>query len=170
MKTVASGTTTVTGSPWDDGGLVSFFGRVNYDYAGKYMASVTMRADGSSNFARGHRWGYFPSVSAVEYPRRELLQRECQFHGPIENPCQLGENGNCNISRLAYLETIAIGGASNAAIYYFGEDKSQYAIGAYADRIANPDLTWETSAKPTSDWIPASSKADWDSRSTGMKN
>lgn len=54
----------MTGSPWDDGGLVSFFGRVNYDYAGKYMASVTMRADGSSNFARGHRWGYFPSVSA----------------------------------------------------------------------------------------------------------
>ena len=64
VKTVTSGTTTATGSPWDDGGIVSFFGRVNYDYKGKYMASVTMRADGSSNFARGHRWGYFPSVSA----------------------------------------------------------------------------------------------------------
>ncbi len=146
VKTVASGTTTVTGSPWDDGGLVSFFGRVNYDYAGKYMASVTMRADGSSNFARGHRWGYFPSVSAGWNIHEENFFKEnVNFMDQLKIRASWGENGNCNISRLAYLETIAIGGATNAAIYYFGEDKSQYAIGAYADRIANPDLTWETS-------------------------
>lgn len=41
-----------------------FFGRVNYDYANKYMATAVLRIDGSSKFARGHRWGYFPSVSA----------------------------------------------------------------------------------------------------------
>ena len=121
-------------------------GRVNYDYAGKYMASVTMRADGSSNFARGHRWGYFPSVSAGWNIHEENFFKEnVNFMDQLKIRASWGENGNCNISRLAYLETIAIGGATNAAIYYFGEDKSQYAIGAYADRIANPDLTWETS-------------------------
>lgn len=146
VKTVTSGTTTVSGSPWDDGGLVSFFGRVNYDYAGKYMASVTMRADGSSNFARGHRWGYFPSVSAGWNIHEENFFKEnVNFMDQLKLRASWGENGNCNIGRLAYLETIAIGNATNAAIYYFGEDKNAYTIGAYADKIANPDLTWETS-------------------------
>jgi TonB-linked SusC/RagA family outer membrane protein len=63
-KTVERGRTGVGGSAWGLGGLVSFFGRINYDYRNKYMATVVMRADGSSNFARGHQWGYFPSVSA----------------------------------------------------------------------------------------------------------
>ena len=146
VKTISSGTTTVSGSPWDDGGLASFFGRINYDYAGKYMASVTMRADGSSNFARGHRWGYFPSVSAGWNIHEENFFKEnVKFMDQLKIRASWGENGNCNIGRLAYLETIAIGNATNAALYYFGEDKSVYTIGAYADKIANPDLTWETS-------------------------
>lgn len=146
VKTVTSGTTTVSGSPWDDGGLVSFFGRVNYDYAGKYMASVTMRADGSSNFARGHRWGYFPSVSAGwNIHEEDFFKDNVNFMDQLKIRASWGENGNCDIGRLAYLETIAIGNATNAAIYYFGEDKNAYTIGAYADKIANPDLTWETS-------------------------
>ncbi|HEY5589628.1 MAG TPA: SusC/RagA family TonB-linked outer membrane protein, partial [Paludibacter sp.] len=60
---IATGVTAVSGSPWGQGALASFFGRVNYDYNETYMASVVMRADGSSNFAANHRWGYFPSVS-----------------------------------------------------------------------------------------------------------
>lgn len=43
---------------------MSYFGRINYDYKETYMLTVVMRADGSSNFAKGNRWGYFPSVSA----------------------------------------------------------------------------------------------------------
>ena len=110
------------------------------------MASVTMRADGSSNFARGHRWGYFPSVSAGWNIHEENFFKEnVNFMDQLKLRASWGENGNCNIGRLAYLETIAIGNATNAAIYYFGEDKTAYTIGAYADKIANPDLTWETS-------------------------
>lgn len=146
VKTISSGTTTLTGTPWEDGGIASFFGRINYDYLGKYMASITMRADGSSNFARGHRWGYFPSVSAGWNIREEnFFKDNVRFVDQLKLRASWGENGNCNIGRLAYMETIAIGSASNAAIYYFGEDKSKYTIGAYADKIANPDLTWETS-------------------------
>lgn len=54
----------ITGSPWGDSGLVSFFGRVNYDYKERYLLSLIIRRDGSSNFKAGHRWGTFPSVSA----------------------------------------------------------------------------------------------------------
>ncbi|MEZ5005479.1 MAG: hypothetical protein R2738_04710 [Bacteroides graminisolvens] len=62
MKDV--GTASATGSPWGEGGLASFFGRVNYDYKEKYMFSAIVRHDGSSNFASGNRWGTFPSFSA----------------------------------------------------------------------------------------------------------
>lgn len=44
--------------------MLSWFGRVNYDYAGKYLFEANVRADASSRFAKGHRWGYFPSFSA----------------------------------------------------------------------------------------------------------
>lgn len=44
--------------------LISYFGRVNYDYGGRYLLAATMRIDGSSKFAAGHRWGYFPAASA----------------------------------------------------------------------------------------------------------
>jgi TonB-linked SusC/RagA family outer membrane protein len=56
--------TSINGSPNSQGALSSFFGRVNYNYNETYLLSAVLRADGSSNFARGHRWGVFPSVSA----------------------------------------------------------------------------------------------------------
>lgn len=62
--------TTVGGSPYMKNGILqkrgiaSFFGRINYDYKETYLLTLVMRADGSSNFAKGNRWGYFPSVSA----------------------------------------------------------------------------------------------------------
>lgn len=58
------GSTLLKGYPADDWSLLSFFGRINYSFKERYMATVIMRADGSSNFSRGNRWGYFPSVSA----------------------------------------------------------------------------------------------------------
>jgi len=56
--------TSVGSSPWGDGGILSYFGRVGYTFRDKYMLTGILRADASSNFARGKRWGYFPSVSA----------------------------------------------------------------------------------------------------------
>src|SRR5690606_23157406 len=55
---------TVGGVHWPEGSIASFFGRANYNIKETYMASFTLRADGSSNFAKGNRWGYFPSASA----------------------------------------------------------------------------------------------------------
>ncbi|MDR2890150.1 MAG: SusC/RagA family TonB-linked outer membrane protein, partial [Alistipes sp.] len=60
----ANTATSLGGGPEDPSRWASFFGRVSYDYQNKYMATVILRADGSHNFMRGHRWGYFPSVSA----------------------------------------------------------------------------------------------------------
>jgi len=137
---------TLSGAPWGEGGIESFFGRLNYDYKGKYMASAVMRADGSSNFARGHRWGYFPSVSAGwNIAEESFFENFKSFTDQLKVRASWGENGNCNIPNFRYLSSIANGNATNAAEYYFGSDKSTPTYGSYADLIANPDLKWETS-------------------------
>lgn len=136
----------LNGAPWSDGGIASFFGRINYDYNGKYMASMVMRADGSSNFARGHRWGYFPSLSAGWNITEETFAGDIRSHvDQLKLRASWGENGNCNIPNFRYLGSIAYGSATNAAWYYFGTDKSVATIGAYPDQIPNENLKWETS-------------------------
>ena len=135
----------ISGSTWGDSGLVSFFGRVNYDYAEKYLLSLILRADGSSNFAPGHRWGIFPSVSAGW-----VVSNEDWWNPAVVNFLKLrgswGQNGNCDIDGFQYLSTISVGAADGG--YSFtppGKPAENSGTGAYADKLANPDITWETS-------------------------
>lgn len=139
---VVTGRSSLSGSPWGDSKLASFFGRVNYDFDSKYMASAVLRADGSSNFARGHRWGYFPSVSAgwimTEEPWMKPANRWLDY---LKLRASWGQNGNQDIPAFQYLSTISFSGSD----YTFGPDKSSLVKGAYPDILANEDLTWETS-------------------------
>lgn len=145
---ITKNTTTLDGVPWSEGGMASFFGRLNYDYLGKYMATIVMRADGSSNFARGHRWGYFPSASAGwNIAEEPFFKKYKRFTDQLKIRASWGENGNCKIPTFRYLSTIATGSASNAAMYYFGTDKSIATFGSFSDLIANPNLIWETSSQ-----------------------
>ena len=136
--------TDVSGSTWGDSGLVSFFGRVNYNYAEKYMLSLILRHDGSSNFMRGHRWGTFPSVSAGW-----VVSNEDWWNRNIVDFLKLrgswGQNGNCNIDNFQYLSTISVGAADGGYSFYTGPTATNSGTGAYADKLANPDITWETS-------------------------
>jgi TonB-linked SusC/RagA family outer membrane protein len=130
------------GSPWGQGSLASFFGRINYNYAEKYMLSATLRADGSSNFAAGKRWGYFPSVSAGWVATNEdFLQGATGVVDFLKLRASWGQNGNANISAFQYLSTFAF---SSSNVYYFGTDKKTPSTGAYADILKNPDVSWET--------------------------
>ena len=134
----------ISGSTWGDSGLVSFFGRVNYNYDERYMLSLILRHDGSSNFMRGHRWGTFPSVSAGW-----VLSNESWWNLRAVNFLKLrgswGQNGNCNISNFQYLSTIAVGAADGGYSFYTGPTATTSGTGAYADKLANPDISWETS-------------------------
>jgi TonB-linked SusC/RagA family outer membrane protein len=144
VKTVSSNTS-LTGTPWSNGGIVSFFARANYDYAGRYMASAVIRADGSSNFARGNRWGYFPSFSAGWNLSEEDFLKDKNLFDQLKLRASWGENGNCNIPAFRYLGSIAFGNMTNSALYYFGTNKENYSVGSYPDIIPNEDLKWETS-------------------------
>ena len=58
---------TVNGYPSDYGSKMSYFGRLNYDFKETYMFSAIIRADGSSKFAKGNQWGYFPEIEHIPY-------------------------------------------------------------------------------------------------------
>ena len=135
----------ITGSPWSDSGLISYFGRINYDYAEKYMVSLILRRDGSSNFAPGHRWGTFPSISAgwvmTNEPWMSDVKNVLSF---LKLRGSWGQNGNCAIDNFQYLATVQVG--PDDGRYGFANGiTDQLSNGSYADKLANPDVSWETS-------------------------
>lgn len=134
--------TKISGAPFGIGGILSYFGRVNYNYKEKYMATVVMRADGSSNFAKGHRYGFFPSVSAGWVISNEgFMEATKGWMDFLKIRASWGQNGNQSISAFQYLATISF----SDAYYFLGPDKSQIFQGAYPDILPNEDVTWETS-------------------------
>ena len=132
----------VSGKPRTKGALASFFGRVNYNYDSKYLFSATVRADGSSNFARGHRWGIFPSFSAGWIISNEPWMADTSnWLNFLKLRASWGQNGNASISNFQYLSTIVL---DTGASYAFDSEDS-FATGAVGDVLANPDVSWETS-------------------------
>ena len=135
------------------GSIASFFGRANWNYDEKYMATAIIRADGSSNFARGKRWGYFPSVSAGWVITNEnFMESTKSWLDFLKIRASWGQNGNCNISNFNYVSNIAFSPTDYADFgYKFSSDmyntvnRNVYQTGAYASNAPNPDVTWETS-------------------------
>ena len=141
-NSAATQPTSAGGSPWGDNALASFFGRVNYDYKETYMASIILRTDGSSNFARGHRWGTFPSFSAGwVVSNEEWMKRSSSWLDFLKLRASWGQNGNCNVANFQYMATVAF---DDYGQYPFGS-KNSSTQGGYANIVPNSDLTWETS-------------------------
>ena len=139
------------GSPNDEEYLASWFGRLTWDYNEKYMATVTLRYDGSSIFTDGKRWGVFPSVSAGWVISNEpFMEKTKSWLDFFKIRASWGQNGNCSINKYQYLATIALSGGNYDSGYKFGSDiltstSGTPHTGAYANIVPNPDLTWETS-------------------------
>ena len=134
---------TVSGSPYGDSRGMSYFGRLNYDYAEKYMFTAIFRADGSSVFAPGHRWGYFPSFSAGWVVSNEkFMQSTSDWLSFLKIRAGWGQNGNKSISAFQYEAAF---GYDAYSMYSFNNEKDQPSKGASLTRLANEDLTWETS-------------------------
>ena len=126
--------------------MFSYFGRAGWNWKETYMLNATLRADASSKFARGNRWGYFPSVSAGW-----LVSNE-RFWKPVANVLDYfklrvswGQVGNQNIGDLMFVSPI-----TTAGVYYlFGNQYGAAAqapfYGAYESRLANEKVKWETS-------------------------
>ena len=114
------------------------FGRINYSYNNKYIAEFTMRYDGSMNFAKGHRWGAFPGVSAGWVISEEKFFENIK---PIVSFLKLkgswGLMGNDNVAPYQYLTQYAYGSGAT-----FGTENAVNK-GMQMVRTANPLITWE---------------------------
>lgn len=120
--------------------LLSFFGKVNYEFSDKYLASATFRMDGSSRFGVNNRYGYFPSFSAGWVINREDFWniREVSL---LKLRASWGQNGNDRIGDYSF-STIVNAGQN----YTFGTSEV-ITNGNVPLVAANPDLKWETSTQ-----------------------
>ncbi len=122
----------------------SYFGQLNYNYDHKYLLSATFRADGSSMFAPGNQWGYFPSVSGAWVVSSEDFMKDFTWLTELKLRAAIGKAGNNNIDadmwRYLYQTNTTVGpafgetGGANDGNLWYGPDKY----------LPNPDLKWET--------------------------
>ena len=120
----------------------SFFGQVSYNYQHKYLISGTFRADGSTKFAPGNQWGYFPSISGAWVINKEKFLKDVKWIDQLKLRAAFGLAGNNNIDNdlWRYLYTTnatggpAFGEATVGGELYYG------APGKYP----NKDIKWET--------------------------
>lgn len=137
--TNSSGTMNMSGSPTDDA-LLSYFGRVNYNYQGKYLASVILRSDGSSRFDKDHRRGYFPSFSVGwNVTSESFMQSTSSWLTYLKLRGSWGQNGNMNIPPYYYLALVG-----SYFPYSLGGDGNSV-VGAAITNAGNASLSWEKS-------------------------
>ena len=120
----------------------SFFGQVSYNYDHKYLFSATLRGDGSTKFAPGNQWGWFPSVSAAWDLKREKFLKNVKWIDQLKIRAAFGLAGNNNISDdlWRYLYTVSVEGGPG-----FGEER-QYGEMYYSSPSTYPNtgIKWET--------------------------
>lgn len=97
----------VNGGPYDPSRGQSFFARLGWSWKDRYMINATMRADGSSKFAKGHRWGYFPSVSAGwTLTEEDFMKSTASWLDFLKLRLSWGQVGNANIKCYQYLAPV----------------------------------------------------------------
>ncbi|MDE6161781.1 MAG: SusC/RagA family TonB-linked outer membrane protein, partial [Muribaculaceae bacterium] len=142
------------GNPHDDARSVSYFGRLGWNWQEKYMINVTVRSDGSSKFAKGHRFGTFPSVSAGwNISNESFMESSRTWLDFLKIRGSWGRVGNQNIDNYQYLAPIKVTNTHYFFGQYLGPNGAygDYSTilgnnwGAYPSRLGNLDLTWETS-------------------------
>lgn len=134
----------VSGGPYDATRGQSFFARLGWSWKERYMVNATMRADGSSKFAKGHRWGYFPSVSAGwTLTEEDFMKSAASWLDFLKLRLSWGQVGNANINCYQYLAPVTTSNTN----YNFGATggTDAWVMGAYTERLANEKVKWETS-------------------------
>lgn len=118
-------------------GLVSYMGRVMYSYEDRYMVSATVRSDGSSRLAPGHKWHTYPAVSAGWNIGNESFMQDISLINALKLRLGYGQTSNQAVDPYKTLGLLA------TRPYNFGD--KDYDIGYYFSELANPNLGWEFS-------------------------
>ncbi|WP_380907157.1 TonB-dependent receptor [Sphingobacterium chuzhouense] len=122
--------------------VASFFGRANYDYLGRYLLSATLRADGSSKFAEGNQWGYFPSVAlAWRINDEAFMFRTEEWLSDLKLRVSYGQSGNNRITDNAWRKTFTV---NTGNIFMSGDESTRTPFLTPDGVLSNPRLRWET--------------------------
>jgi len=125
----------VTGSA-EEVALQSFFGRINYNYDGRYLFEANVRHDGSSRLPSNNRYATFPSFSGAWLMTNEKFMQNVKFLNSLKLRASWGMLGNQEIGNYAFLQSLLANGN-----YYFGDVKN---VGMKYSQIANENIKWET--------------------------
>ena len=136
--------------------LVSYFGKLNYNYADRYLLSLTMRYDGSSRFGKNNRYGTFPSISAGWRINEERFMKDINWLDNLKLRASWGQTGNQEISNIArytiyesnYGEA-GFGGQSYGTSYDIEGSNGGKTLpsGFKRNQLGNDDLKWETTTQ-----------------------
>ncbi len=129
-----SNTSSNLSSTTDKYTLVSYLGRLNYNYDQKYILAASLRRDGSSRFGANNRWGWFPSVALGWNIAKEDFLSDSEFSN-LKLRGSWGIAGNDNIDNYAYTTSL-----STNFFYPFG---GSAAVGVTAEGVGNPNVKWE---------------------------
>lgn len=140
VRTLSAATTFVPQSEIQEWRLLSYLGRVNYDFAGKYLLSASIRADGSSRFGVDNRWGTFPSVSLGWVISDEPFMERFRSVSFMKFRSSFGVTGNNNIGNYTYFANVGSAGSLTSNNYVFN---NQIAQGNNVTTIENRTLGWE---------------------------
>jgi TonB-linked SusC/RagA family outer membrane protein len=128
---VTASTSTGTRS---ENSLASGFGRVFYSYDNRYLITATLRRDGSSKFADGKKWGWFPAVALAWRASEESFLKNVEVINSFKVRAGWGKTGNQNVTtEYAYLSLLSF-------------KTTPWGTGTLTNSVANPDLTWETTS------------------------
>ncbi|MCD0488965.1 TonB-dependent receptor [Pedobacter sp. MC2016-14] len=122
--------------------LLSFLGRVNYTYRSRYIFTLSMRRDGSSKFAPGHKWGAFPSGAFAWRLKQESFLKNIQSISDAKLRLSYGKTGNNRVSDFPYLTTVNL-----PIISYYNFNNGTPVAGVNLNAVGNEDLKWETTAQ-----------------------
>jgi TonB-linked SusC/RagA family outer membrane protein len=131
----------VIASTSSDWALSSFAFRGAYNFKSKYFLTGSYRADGSSRFAPGNRWGFFPSLSFAWRLSNEDFIKKLKIFSDAKLRIGYGSNGNNRVSDFAYLSTIGLPIGSSYTI------NNSIIRGSVPTAIGNPELKWETTTE-----------------------
>ncbi|MEX2593072.1 MAG: SusC/RagA family TonB-linked outer membrane protein, partial [Anditalea sp.] len=119
--------------------MLSYFGRVNYSLLDKYLFEMNLRADASSRFKEGYRWGMFPAFSAGWRLGEEEFIKNMNVFSDLKLRASWGKLGNQNIN--AYWPYLAVVNQANALSYNFS---GSFAPGAAITSLVDETISWET--------------------------
>ena len=134
---------TGTGSSASDWAILSFFGRLQYNWNDTYMLTANLRADGSSRLAPGHRWGCFPSFSGAWRVSSEKFMKNVAWIDDLKIRGGWGQTGNqSGLGDYGYLAMYGFG-----RVEWWKPGQEHATATRTQSSLSNPELTWETTSQ-----------------------